>query len=441
MEHTSFTPFTFMSFVKQSNIDDKFIAVKNGRYHLVNEKTPECLTAEQINKIAKKLVDSTDSFWGKSDEKLKSDEILLEELSTLCKHYHGRENKILPDINFSKLAGIDIGSHKITSQKSHIDLTPFEQEISKKLSNSNISNQEVQMRRFYAKVLENSDYANEKYEGYLSNLAMRSYINDLKDYTKQYEGKCPQKLTDLIAELEIAYEMDLLSACIESRKIDPEQKFGILENVVQKIHDLPISTKEHPSSLVLPGGYLGKDESHLVLYKIERTSKNGFNLSIIDTGSISNIDNLFRVAVFNSRRKVKDVHFSGLTEENLSSEFLLMLINIKNFKNMEEVNKMIEAQCPNAKESKGRERSGQNKGTCTFKAVSSYIHERLGNEMHNDFKFFVADRELTNLEAMRNEINSGKIKTSDSEKKELDQMLVEGTKIFEKRKNKVDKHI
>lgn len=270
------------------------------------------------------------------------------------------------------------------------------------------------MKRFYAKVLETTDFSCKELEGYSPSKSILTYLNDLKLFRQQ--GSSP-KLDRVIAELEFAYKI----ALIEGINV-PEIKETVLQEIQQKIQNLPSSDG---SCVLIPGG----SETHAIMYKVEKNPDETFSFTIINTGAGADHNILSSVWTYfvNGRLTVQDVVYSKLTMEHLSKEFISKILEQRTFPDMGSVNQWVETALNNGNWNYGRKHKGQRKGTCAFKSVSSTLHEKLGDKVYNSFKAFLTEKEIRDFERLHLPPDQQPLKV---------RMLAEGERVLRHRNSK-----
>jgi hypothetical protein len=246
-------------------------------------------------------------------------------------------------------------------------------------------------KEFYAKVLESSSYRNKDMEGYNHTLSIQSYIDDLTEFRHLIKNQKSGSIIDcMIANLEQAYE---IAACIHY-DICPRVALKlsmILSDIHQKIQSGELT------NFVLPGGTRG----HAVMLEFSKQDSQSWKLSIINTGEGAKLfSNLFEgflwvLGLFH-RIKVQNIEYHNIQKEEMTVDFLFNLVYCYQFSSMKQVEELIEANCHHFEKGTGQIHKAQNKGNCTFKSVSAYIHEQLGDN-HKDFKLLVTERQITQL--------------------------------------------
>lgn len=277
-----------------------------------------------------------------------------------------------------------------------------------------------QMKTFYAKVLETSNFRSKQLDGYTQSGALLSYLQDLKDYRKVQNGPV-EKLDEVIKELEFAYKISLTE--ILSPRYKVEAKARIINQIQEKIKNL-----EPESFVLIPGG----SEGHGIMYKVEKANNGSLSFTMINTGEGADINVLGSIVSFiqKGRLIVQDVTYTNLTIDHFSTEFLSSIMT-KNFKNMDQTNEFVQSSLRKTGDEGwkyGRKRKAQDKGSCAFKNVSTTLHEKLGKDEYNRFKTFVTQKEIDKLEKLTVPVANQEIKA---------QMLSKGRVILQHRASKI----
>jgi hypothetical protein len=278
---------------------------------------------------------------------------------------------------------------------------------------------ELQLKRYYAKVLENSSFTAKSLDGYSPSGAIYSYLHNLKQYRKMVSS--PHKSLDrTIDELEFAYRITLMNR-LKSNK-EP-----FLNDILKKILELPASDKQGKACVLIPGGCKG----HAMMYKIEKEKNGTFSFTIINTGKGSKYHALSSALTrrINKRRTIQDVVYSNLTPQHLSINFISKLLAKNTYPNMRVVNQMVEKSLMRggAKKHYGRKHLEQRQGSCTFKNISATLREKLGSKDYNSFKLFMTKQEIRNLKNLNVNPKDRQLKA---------RMLDEGKKILLHRKRR-----
>jgi hypothetical protein len=470
-----------VNLLEHANRTGQYIAVKDGKFVLTNNKN-EALKPSEIDKYAQQIFNRADNLTISQKKDLTNRIIRahqeyagrtqISKMVSVVENFHSfgglpdiQFESGLPDIHFRAAEDRDQGlkkagelpdiipldglptlklTERLPPVQKNIQYVPTQLKMSEKNNEALLHKEEhriklneksqelTKVKTYYAKVMENSGYQDEELEGFNQSQAIKSYLNDLESYAQKFpEGKVPPKLKQAIDDLRQSYECALLASCITNGTISNEELKGILKEFSQRINNLPLSTKENAPCVILPGGFRGEEGGHSVLYKIEKTSANEVSFTIINTGGGADIIGTDG----KNRLKVADIKFSGLKSEDLTPEFLTILLDKENHRGMEDAISLIKGQFPNATRSSVRERKAQINGTCAFKSTSTFIHERLGDDLHYSFKFFVTKREFQNLSRLK---NSDEVKLlSQKDQNKLEDLLIRGTKVLKDRSNKL----
>jgi hypothetical protein len=261
-----------------------------------------------------------------------------------------------------------------------------------------------QLKRYYLKLLDSSTFNNTNLNAYPQKGALYSYLEDLKQYRQmlnETKSPLPKNLNQVIDELEYAYTLSRLNW-----HINPEAyldlKNSILEELQNKIKELPPSNAIDRQCVMIPGGWA----RHAIMYKIERNQDSTLSFTIINTGegAVLNPNLKSGLNLLVNQKTIQDVIYSNLTMDHLSKPFLLKIINYnREFPDMNSNNQFIEKSLmKNGTEQRnyGRKHKEQEKGSCAFKSISSILHEKLGGSVYNRFKTFSTELEIKNLEKL-----------------------------------------
>ncbi|MBA3237485.1 MAG: hypothetical protein H0T62_03930 [Parachlamydiaceae bacterium] len=481
-----------INLLEHANRTGQFVAVKSGQFVLIDSKN-EALKSTDINKFAQQIFSQSknltptqkNNLIGRSTLASKEYAARLPEgqfkknLNDLPDiQFKGNLNGLpdiqlrrsglseiklsglpdiqisgLPDIKLGELPNIQLSGSKLPDLKQNENLptsqinppaSPTLLKMSNPKNEAILHKEErrihlndkfpvkAQFKIFYAKVLENIGFHEDALEGVNQSLAIKSYLSDLEAYAQKFpENKVPIKLKLAIDDLRQAYECALFASSITNGVVDRNELNSLIKEFSQRINDLPISKKEDPPCVILPGGFSGDEGGHAILYKIEKTSTNEFSFTIINTGGGADLVGVNK----NKRVMTADVKYSGLKSSDLTPEFLTILLDKMNHKDMDDVKSLINGQFPYAAKSLAGTRTIQLNGTCAFKSTSTYLHDRLGNDLHNSFKFFTTKREFQNLSKLRNSEQSRLLSQEDREK--MDDLLQKGTQVLKNRSNKL----
>lgn len=458
-----------VSLLEYANKTNQFLAVKNGRFVLVDNKN-EALKSTDINKYSQQIFSKSKNL--SSTQK----NALAGRLEIANEQYKERTTSFLDNLSLDMFKGMSLNSP--TNQfpdiqlKEDLDLgglpdiqprdnlgglpdlnlsgnlqakrssqskipTQFNMTNPKNLETlgmieegtSQVNDPELlQMKLFYGKVMENTGFTDDKLDGINAVHSIKSTLDDLEAYAKKFpEGEVPIKLKKVIDEQKQTYECALLSIGLESGALDKDEINSLVKEFNQRIINLPVSTNENSPCVTLPGG----TSEHAVIFQIEKTSANTYSFTIINTGEGGDVVGKNT----NDRYVVANTKYSGIKAEDLSPEFLTVLLNKNNFNKMQDVDSLLRGQFPNATKSRGKQHKAQIHGTCTLKSNHKAIRERLGDDLYNNFKFSTTKREFQNLSRLKNEDLSKLLSPEDQAK--LDKLLLEGIQVLKRRSNRL----
>lgn len=311
-----------------------------------------------------------------------------------------------------------------------------------------------QLRKFYALVLGSSPFKMDSFDGYNPVGALNAYYDDLTTYSQfilAHNLPIPLEIEEAIDELKFAIENDKnpaqLKNILESIRLLPQgsknlilcggffpkqqKKFspGMGHGVLFKINKeqdstysftiinrgdgaflalLPEQEKQLESLQVLLAKigvdfqsqqYLLNDEAYLD-YLAEAIE----NLTPLDFGKFTEEEKYAfgKALKILSPQRVSDLQYTGIPFEKMTGEFFSKLLNVENYSNMHEVYEAINEQFQDAKQSKGPARKSQSKGICAFKCISSYLSQKLGKALYQDFKVFITKVEIEKLTNLKN---------------------------------------
>lgn len=263
---------------------------------------------------------------------------------------------------------------------------------------------------------------NSTYESFSQSGGIKSYLDDLEAY-KQKNAVGPEfvKTVELLKEahslallLEISVEAkgSLKTDALNELKNRMTEKLATLEK--GKVGD----------EILFPGGYHTTNDKgkvtggHSVLYRIVKESNDKYSLTIVNTGEGSleaaNMNNV--IAMFTgSRSDVQDIKYTNIPLSKLNRSLVDKIASpvlpdksspMKAVvKDMDSVlqpdDSRIFKDTSKVQKGSGRIHKEQIGGSCSFKSVSSFIHEQLGDKDYRPFKAFVTERELERVTKLK----------------------------------------
>ena len=157
---------------------------------------------------------------------------------------------------------------------------------------------------------------------------------------------------------------------------------GIAKQIAERMRHLP-PEGDHNHAVLIPGG----TRSHAILYSIEKESGGTYSLTIINRGAGAEL-------MPKPRKKdaCAEMMVTGLTEKELSIDFLTNLLMLKSKKNMDEVHQFIKDHLVKSAPSNVQYVSPhvlQHNGTCTMKCLLAMARDRQGTSLNKKFKVFM----------------------------------------------------
>lgn len=232
-------------------------------------------------------------------------------------------------------------------------------------------------------VLNRSSFNYSTLEKWGSPHAIEYLIADIEKYraklTSQVEVFDAQQLGFIIDELSNANQ-------IANDKIPRPY----LANAINTLISFLNSPQQHT---VFPGGCRG----HVVLYQIEKAADGTYSLTIFNT------DPPDQSAIPRDRRTtIPTLKYTGLTIEDLSSEFIEKLISREKYASMKDVHSAIEESFKDKAHIKsaisGPEIRHQQKDTCTMECLLAWLEYKMGPEKFLQFTSHMQQNAIASAE-------------------------------------------
>lgn len=260
------------------------------------------------------------------------------------------------------------------------------------------------------------------YESFSQSGGIKSYLNDLEAYAQK--NAVGPKFTKTVELLKEAHSFALL--CEISVEAKGALKTEALNELKSRMAE-KLATLEKGKvgdEILFPGGYHTTNDKgkvtggHSVLYRIVKESNDKYSLTIVNTGEGSleaaNLNNA--IAFFTgSRKDVQDIKYTNIPfsklNRNLVDKIASPVLPDKGspmsavIADMDTVLKpdtsWLISDKKEVQKGDGRAHKEQIGGSCSFKSVSSFIHEQLGDKDYRPFKAFVTERELERVTKLK----------------------------------------
>lgn len=293
-----------------------------------------------------------------------------------------------------------------------------------------------EMKQASMKLLEGTNYS--EFEGFAQSGGIKSYIEDLEAF-RETLGPTPllNKVNHTIKLLNEAYSFaNLYESAATAAKIPAEVSIP-RKNIIDELQSRIVEKIEHlhekgkvGDQVIFPGGYQNIDGKgriiggHSVIYRIVKTDQDKCALTIINTGEGSNEafdwNNTVLAFTGTGRVNVVDVLYENIPFTKLDQNFVKAIADPIFEAKVNEPMKRVEGavdrvlapdtsvmfkDSAKVQKGSGRKHKSQTTGSCSFKSVSSFIHENLGND-YQSFKVFVTQRELKRVEGLKTKVKS-----------------------------------
>ena len=240
-------------------------------------------------------------------------------------------------------------------------------------------------------------------DGLVFSESIKSLTKDLIQFNSMREHQDPG-VDNLIEELYFAHYLQMAMERHEANEIFllPPRFFhwldkmfgipslsyrGIAKRIAERMSHLP-PAGDHKQAVLIPGG----SRDHAILYSIEKESGSTYSLTMINRGAGAEL-----MPKPIKKDACAEVMITGLTEKELSIDFLTNLLKLKSKKNMGEVNQFIKDNLIKSDPSNVQYVSShllQHNGTCTMKCLLAMVRDRQGTSLNKKFKVFMTAKAI-----------------------------------------------
>ena len=316
------------------------------------------------------------------------------------------------------------------------------------------ADQQSQLKLLYMGIFDSSPLKIDSLDGTDALYASLWLLEHLMAYREEIGDTHPHAPIVDEAILEFQRHNDLLYAEKQSAASLPTALtlfFGSLNMEDWTIHEILGSLhnlKKTGDEVTIGGGYRSYinavEVGHSVQYVFKLENEGSYSLTFVNTGEgmvyhppiqsqLKEMWNFMWGKENVVRAHVKDDVWSGIPKEALTEELVRLLtkrdihpIPSRMADIVQDVSNYF-SRFPSVQLNKGRDHKLQKKGSCAVKSLTSWLHERLGDQIWRDFKTFFTKREMQKIDRLAEQI-------PDPAKREI--FKKEGYRLMEKREGK-----